>query len=383
MTSRRGQGEGSVYQRADGTWVVAIDLGYGPDGKRRRVVRRAKTKKAAMAKLDALRTSATQHVPIPDQRTSVEQYLNWWLDEVVPGTIKDSTAAHYRMITNAYLIPHLGRRRLASLGPEHVQAMLRHMEREGLSPWTRRNARTVLSSALTRAVKFDLVTRNASALVDAPRLVQTSVDDALTVEDVRKLLKHLHDKDDRNVALAEVALQLGLRRGELLALKWDDIDLDARTLHVRGTLKDRKGGGWYIDEPKTKAGDRIVPLTEHMRTELTEHRRRQVAEQLSSEIWTDHGFVFASAVGTPLGGRNVVRWWHDALAAAKLSPRPFHATRRTAVSLMAEAGVPLEVASRIIGHASIRMTADVYMTVRPKAQLDALDALEKHLLGAP
>lgn len=382
MTARRGQGEGSVYQRADGAWVVAIDLGYGPDGKRRRVVRRATTKKVALAKLDELRQSLSQNVPIPDQRTSVEQYLNWWLDDVVPGTIKDSTAAHYRMIANTYLIPHLGRRRLASLGPEHVQAMLRHMERSGLSAWTRRNARTVLSSALARAVKFSLATRNAAALVDAPRLTQISVGDALTVEEVRRLLAHLHENGDRNVALSEVALQLGLRRGELLALRWADIDLDACTLHVAGTLKEQKGGGWYIDEPKTRAGDRIVPLTNHMKTELAEHHHRQVEERRASPMWNDSGFVFASAAGTPLGGRNLLRWWHNSLTRADIPLRPFHATRRTAVSLMAEAGVPLEVASRIVGHASIRMTADVYMTVRPKAQHDALSLLERHVLGA-
>ena len=334
-----------------------------------------------MAKLDDVRQALAQHVTIPDQRTSVESYLNWWIDEVVPGTIKDSTAAHYRMITNAYLIPHLGRRRLATLGPEHVQAMLRHMEASGLAPWTRRNARTVLSSALSRAVKFSLTTRNAAALVDAPRLTNTKTDDALTVEEVRRLLGELHASGDRNVALAEVALQLGLRRGEILALRWADVDLDARTLHVAGTFKEQKGGGWYIDEPKTKAGDRIIPLTTHMKTELVEHRLRQLEERMASPFWTDHGFVFASNVGTPFCGRNVLRWWYEALEQAGIAQRPFHATRRTAVSLMAEAGVPLEVASRIVGHASIRMTADVYMTVRPKAQHDALNLLEQHVLG--
>lgn len=381
MTTRRGQGEGSIYQRADGLWVGAIDLGYGPDGKRRRVVRAAKTKKAALAKLDDLRSSISQNLPIPDQRTSVEQYLEWWLSEVVPGTIKDSTASHYRMVADAYLIPHLGRRRLATLGPEHVQTMLREMEAAGLSAWTRRNARTVLSSSLSRAMKFSLTTRNAASLVDAPRIASGPTDDALTVDEVRDLLAHLEGLGDRNLALAQFALQVGLRRGELLALRWDNVDLDARTIHVAGTLKQPKGGGWYIDEPKTRAADRIIPLTSHLVDALASHRRRQAAEQLASPIWHDNGFVFPSTVGTPMSGRNLLRWWQHALGQAGLQERPFHAARRTAVTLMAESGIPLEVASRIIGHASIRMTADVYTTVRPKAREDALRLLEVHVLG--
>ena len=230
-------------------------------------------------------------------------------------------------------------------------------------------------------MKFSLTTRNAASLVDAPRIGAGPAEDALTLEEVRLLLAHLRDTEDRHLALAEFALQVGLRRGELLGLRWDNVDLDARTLHVAGTLKQPKGGGWYIDKPKTRAGDRIIPLTSHLVDALSSHRRRQAAERIASPSWRDDGFVFPSTVGTPMSGRNLLRWWHDALVGAELSARPFHAARRTAVSLMAESGVPLEVASRIVGHASIRMTADVYTTVRPKAREDALRLLERHVLG--
>lgn len=391
MAKRRGWGEDSVYQRADGTWVAVMEAGRA-EGTRKRIVRKAQTKREAVARLDEAKRTMFDAGSVPDQRRTVEQYLRFWLSEVVPGTVRDSTLEGYRSMVDAYLVPHLGSVRLVKLGPEHVQRMLRSMEAKGLSPWTRRQARSVLVGALRRAQRFGYVTRNAAALVDAPRIDQSDqVDDTLSADEVRRLLAHLHDSGDELVAVAEVAIRLGLRRGEILALRWTDVDLEAGTLRVGGTLKRRKGGGWYIDEPKTKAGDRVVPLTDHLVAELRAHRRRQLEARLSAgDSWQDLRFVFTTSVGTPIDARNLTRWWHGIFEVDEdqaeedrlgLAARPFHSTRRTAVTLMAEAGVPLQVAANIVGHSSIRMTAEVYNRVQPRAQRSALDALEDHLAG--
>lgn len=394
MAKRRGWGEHSVYQLPEtvddegvthkGSWVASMEAGRTGSGKRKRIVRKAKTKREAVAKLEAAKRQLADAGTVPDQRTTVANYLAWWLSAVVPGTVRDSTLAGYRQITTAYLLPNLGTVRLAKLGPEHVQQMLHTMEAAGLSPSTRRQARTILSMALRRAHKFGMVTRNVAALVDPPRLDRASVDDTLSPDEVRRLLAHLHATEDDLVAVAEVAIRLGLRQGELLALRWEDIDLEAGTLHVGGTLKRRKGGGWYVDEPKTTAGNRVVPLADHLVAELKTHRKRQLEARLKAgDSWQDLGFVFTSKVGTPLEARNLARWWHSILADEQLgiADRPFHSTRRTAVTLMAEAGVPLQVAANIVGHSSIRMTAEVYNRVQPRAQRSALDLLEAHLRG--
>lgn len=391
MAKRRGPGEHSVYQLPDGTWVAAMDVGREA-GKRKRVVRKARTKREVLAKLEEAKKQLAIAGAVPDQRTTVEQYLNWWLSDVVPGTVKESTAEGYASMVRVHLIPHLGSIPLAKLSPEHVQRMLRSMENAGLSAWTRRQARAVLVGALRRAERFGRVTRNAAALVDAPRIDQSdSDDDTLSATEVRQVLEHLRAAGDPLAIVAELALRLGLRRGELLALRWRDVDLDAGTLRVAGTMKRRKGGGWYIDEPKTRAGDRVIPLTDHLVAALKVHRKQQLQQRLAAgDTWQDLGFVVTTSIGTPMDGRALHRWWAGLFAdpdatdeenagRLQLAARPFHATRRTAVTLMAEAGVPLQVAANIVGHSSIRMTAEVYNRVQPRAQRSALDALEAHL----
>jgi len=384
--------DGSVRK---GSWVASMEMPGSGRGHRKRVLRQARTKREALDKLEKAKRELHTSGSVPDQRTNVEAFLNWWLNDVVPGTVRESTLDGYRWICGKYLIPNLGGVRLAQLGPEHVQGMLRAMENDGLSPSTRRQARTILAMALRRAQRFGMVTRNAATMVDPPRLERAQVDDTLSADEVRKLLAHLHDRDDELVAVAELALRLGPRKGELLALRWRDIDLDSKTLHVAGTLKRRAGGGWYVDEPKTKAGDRVVPLSGHLVTELKAHRKRQAERQLAAGAdWQDLGFVFTSSVGTPIDARNLTRWWNELFEPLTddegeplpheqqplgLEPRPFHATRRTAVTMMAEAGVPLEVAANIVGHSSIRMTADVYNRVKPRAQRSAIELLEAHL----
>lgn len=379
-----------------GPWVASMEAGSTKTGKRKRIVRKAHTKRAALDALEKAKRELHDAGTVPDQRTTVENYLNWWLSDVVAGTVRESTLEGYRYIVVSHLIPNLGKVRLAQLGPEHVQAMLKTMADDGLSPQTRRTARTVLSMALRRAQRFGMATRNAASMVDPPKLNRVVVDDALSADEVRKVLAFLHDRDDQHVAIAEVAIRLGLRQGELLALRWSDLDLELGTLHVAGTMKRRKGGGWYVEEPKTRAGDRVVPLTDHLIAQLKAHKRRQAELRLrAGESWQDLGFVFTSSVGTPMEVRVLVRWWHGIFAPILdedgeplpkdqqlgLADRPFHSTRRTAVTMMAEAGVPLEVAANIVGHSSIRMTADVYNRVKPRAQRSALDVLEAHLRG--
>lgn len=390
-----------MYQLPDKTWVASMEAPGSGRGNRKRIVRKAKTKRDALAKLEDAKRDLHQTGTVPDQRTTVATFLAWWLSDVVPGTVRESTLEGYRWITNKYLVPNLGTIRLAQLSPQDVQSMLRALEKQGLSPRTRRHARSTLVGALRRAQRFGMVTRNVAALVDPPRLDQADVDDdTLTAKEVRKLLAHLHAQNDRLVLVAELAIRLGMRRGELLALRWRDVDTDNGTLRVSATLKHHKvqrnekgerigGGGWYLDEPKTKAGDRVVPLSDHLVAQLKAHRKRQAAEQLEAGAnWQKLDFVFTTPVGTPIDGRNLVRWWsgifkvdEDIPEADRLgiAARPFHATRRTAVTLMAEAGVPLQVAANIVGHSSIRMTAEIYNRVQPRAQQSALDALEAHI----
>jgi integrase len=164
--------------------------------------------------------------------------------------------------------------------------------------------------------------------------------------------------------------------GEALALCWDGVDLDAGTLTVAGTLKRRKGGGLYVDTPKTADGVRTLPLVAGTLEALRGHRKRQTAERLAARQWVDSGYVFTDTIGGPLDGRNVLRWWHGITETAGVGRRRFHASRHTAATLLLDRGAALEVVSAVLGHAGLAVTADVYAKVTMESKRRALTLLE-------
>lgn len=387
MSARRGHGEGSVYKRAsDGFWCATVELGRKPDGTRHRKVVTAKTKAAAVAKARKVREQHDAGLPVVDQRRTVAEYLDWWLATVLPGTVKPSTEQGYRTIVDCYITPHIGRRKLADLSPADVKGMLTAIAKAGKSARTQGYARAVLRRALRHAEQYGLVVRNVAAIVDGPKHAATKLDDALTAEQAAKILAVVHGgqvKDgkvtppDRLEALAVLVLRLGLRKGEALALRWENVDLDGAELTVGGTLRRDKALGLVVDAPKTERSNRTIPLVGGTAAALKEHKRRQAAERLAvGPLWTDSGHVFTTATGEPLDPSGVLRWWQRQTIAADLGKRRFHASRHTAATLLLDAGVPLEVVSAILGHASLSITADVYARVTSDAKRRALTLLE-------
>lgn len=375
MTKRRGHGEGSIYQRAsDGLWVGTVDLGW-ENGTRRRKTVYAKTKADAAKKLRGVQSKVDRGQTLPDERRSTGDYLRWWVTDVLPGTVKDSTAEQYADVLNRYVLPYVGRVALARLGPQHVQTMLRELEERGLSPRTRRQARAILRRALGHAERWDWVSRNAAALVECPKIEGSETDDALTLDEARRLLATVSGEEDE--ALVTVAIMVGLRRGEVLALRWTDVDLDASELTVRGTLKRRVGLGLVVDTPKTAHGHRTIPLPAVCVRALREQRRRQTRQRIRvGPAWRDTGFIFTTPIGTPIDPRNLTRRYHELTIRAGLGRRRFHALRHSAATLMLAQGVPLEVISATLGHAGLAITADVYAKVTRGLQRQAADAMD-------
>jgi integrase len=356
----RGKGEGSVYRRtSDGRWVAQIEAGRARSGRRRyaRSVRR--TRKEAYAALKELQRAADAGLA-PGQASTVVVFMGWWLDHVVRGTVGDETVTRYRWVTDHWIAPHVGNVRLNKLTPAHVQAMLVRLEEAGLSPKSRTLARSVLARALRWAEQTNVVGRNVARLVDGPKVVRKP-SDALTADEAKAVLARA--KGDRLKALAVVALRLGLRRGEALGLRWDDIDLDA------GELTVTKG--------KTAAAARTVPLVAGTAAALKEHRRRQIAEQLETgPLWQDTGYVFTTQRGRPINPRNALGWWHQLTEGAGVGRRRFHAGRHTTAVLLLDQGVPLEVVSAVLGHANLSITSDVYARVTADAKRRALAKLD-------
>lgn len=365
MSGRRGAGEGAVYYiESRALWAATVEVS-SPDGKRRRKVVKAKTKSAVLAKLRKVHTALDSGLPAPDDHLTVEQWLHWWSTNVLSGTVAPTTEASYKWLIKTYIIPEIGKVKLVKLGPEHVQAMMRTLERRGLSPRTIAYSRAVLRRALSHAERWGKVARNVAALVDAPKKASVKLDDALDAAEAAAVLHAA--SGDRLEALATLVLALGLRRGEALRLRWKDIDLQAGTLTVT--------------QAKTDAGRRTIALPSFAVKALNGHQAKQRKERMAAAHWDDPEVVFASSIGTPLEPRNVLRWWHDLTTRAGVGRRRFHAARHTAATLMLNNGVPLEVVSKTLGHAGLAITADVYAKVGIELQRQAAEAIEGVLGG--
>jgi integrase len=387
MTSRRGAGEGSVfYEASAGRWCATIDLGY-VNGKRKRVTRRARTKREAMAKLQELQVLQAAGEVIPDQRTTTEKYLHWWLAEVLPmrrDRVRESTARQYQWMLLTHVIPRLGRVRLAELKPAHVQRMVSDMERNGLSVSTSRQALSVLSGALKHAVRNEMIQRNPVSLVDWPSKARSNAARGTDPETVRRLFA---EADKTRVGpLFRLAFTTGMRRGEILALRWEDVDLTAETIAVRGTLKRRPrsagGPAWYIDAPKSAMSYRVVPLIPSLTRGLRAWRAALNAERLrAGAAWHDNDLVFPTTVGTPMDPDNLSKMNKELCRRAGLPTMRFHDSRHTAATLLINEGVPLEVIQQLLGHSSAQVTNQIYAKIKEGPLRQAANVMERVLGG--
>ena len=342
-------------QRAE-LWVGVSDSGI-VNGKRSRRYLRAKVKGDLLRKLTEQRSA----VGVADRdNVTTAEWLDWWLENVIPGTVSDNTDATYRAAVRNWIAPYIGRVRLTKLRPEHVMDMMRGLEAAGRAPATRRLARTVLRRSLNHAMRFDRVTRNVAALTDAPKQGEAKLDDALDADEAKQVLATA--KGDRLEALAVLVLSLGLRQGEALSLRWDDIDLDGATVR--------------INNAKTSASVRTVALPAVAVAALRRHRARQGEERLAAPTWVDPELVFTTALGSRISRPDALRWWHALTIAAGVGRRRFHASRHTAATLMLNNGVALEVVSKTLGHSGLAITADIYAKVRPELQRTAATAMD-------
>jgi integrase len=360
----RHYGNGSVTEdKIRGRWMARVDLGSGPDGRRQRKTVYAPTKAEATKQLRQLLRDRDDDKLSVGREWKTGEWLDWWVDNIVPGTVTGGTEHQYRQVVRTWVKPFVGNVALAKLGPEHVVRMMRALERRGLSPTTQAIARRILRRSLRHAEQFGNVSRNVAAIVDPPKFAGHKLDDSLSPEEAAKVIKAA--ESDRLGALAVFVLATGARQGEALDLRWSDLDLDAGTATIHGT--------------KSRASVRQVGLPAFAVTALRQHRKRQRDERMAAPLWADPDLVFATTVGTRILGANALRWWQKLCVQAGIGKRRFHATRHTAATLMLNAPnkpASLAVISQTLGHASLAITADIYAKVRPELQRTAADAME-------
>jgi Site-specific recombinase XerD len=362
-------------KKPHGTWSYVVDL-PPTDGRRRQEKRggfrdRAEAEEALAAVLKGLADGTYAH----DERKTVGAFLDEWLAAKIKAGLRPTTARSYRQHITDYLRPHLGKIRLRDLRPGHISAMLGKVAEAGPAPATVRRVHATLRSALTSAVRQQLIAFNVAANVDLPAAPRPKVRPWEPAE-LGKFLDHA-TADPRFGALFELVAATGLRRGEAVGLRWDDVDLAAGVLTVRQQLVQvnlpvdelppcpycsERHRGMMFGPPKTASGEaRRIELDTTTVGMLLAHQVQQQAEREEWGIaYADHGLVFAREDGNPLALDAVTKRFRELAKEAGVRPVRLHDLRHGAASLRLAAGADIAVVSKVLGHSSVSITSDTY-----------------------
>jgi integrase len=369
---RRGKGEGSIYpDKKNDRWVGSFFTG---GGKRRYVY--GKTQEEAREKLRAAQHADQQGSLATGPQQTVKQFLEHWLEEVHKPAIRISSYVLYRGMLDNHILPELEQYKLRQLTVGHVDSFYAKKARQGLSASTIKVLHGVLHSALAHAVTVNLVVRNVSAIAKKSLPRQTRYEIApLTKEQAHLLLEHA--RGEQSEALLILALTTGMRRGELVALRWSDIHFEEAYLQIRRSARTAAHGyGLQITEPKTRSSRRKIVLSPLVTRALTQHRvRQEEAREAAANAWQASDLVFCGRHGEYLDPDTLRNWLKKILKEAGLPSIRFHDLRHSAATLLMEMGVHVKVVKELLGHSNASMTLNVYSHVLPSLQQDAMQKL--------
>jgi len=382
MAKKRGNNEGSIYRRKNGTWAAQYTV-WTAEGRKRRSVS-GKTRAEVSRKLTEAMADRDGGFLYEAGKLTISEYLDCWLADAVKGTVKETTYANYAYITHKHISPALGHVKLKTLTPAHVRSFYGEKARTNLSAATVKKMHVVLRKALSQAVSDGLIPRNAADGVKPPR-VSAPGEEIKPLDSEECALFLEASRGERLEALYMVAVHCGLREGELLALRWEDVCLeDAKpAVLVRRTLtRGENGRGWVVGASTKSGQGRRVRLTRQAASALKDHRKRQLEERLRlTGLWQDQGLVFPNETGSlfnPSNLRNRSFKRIKARAHVREDLR-FHDLRHTCATLLLSEGVNVKVVSELLGHASITITLNTYSHVLPDMQDSAADAMEAAL----
>jgi len=372
--TRRGANEGSIYQRkSDGKWVGVLHIGYDVDGKRRRRVFYGERRPDVSSQLTAAQRKVDEGLPLPSERLTVAAFLVRWLATIKPA-LRPNTYRRYEQFVRMHISPALGRITLTKLTPDQLQELYAAKLEAGLSPTTVRHLHAAAHKALKQATRWGLVARNVATVVEVPRMVRHEMA-TLTPEEAQRVIEAA--RGERLGAVYTLALTTGMRRGELLGLRWRDVDLERGAVQVRASLQWTKEGPAFA-EPKTERSRRQITLAKIAIDTLRAHRLAQAEERLRrGPAWEDNDLVFANEVGRPVYPNNMVRRsFEPLLKRAGVRRVRFHDLRHSAATLLLAEGVHPKIVSEMLGHSQIAMTLDLYSHVTPTMQRQAADAMD-------
>lgn len=353
----RGKGEGSIYQDSRGLWRGSLELPPSPDGRRRRKVVSATTKRGLLTKMSAAREVLAEHGDIPTNTMTVGQWFTYWLDAIAAKEVRPKTLSNYRSLTKNHIIPTIGKVRLEKLNPGHVRRVYDTIIAGGLSSTSALAVYSVLSSAFSAAEREGRIRRNPTQLVNPPRRAATNLE-VLDIDEAVRLVAQFGRTE--NAYLWATFLLTGARRGEVLGLQWsritDAIDLSWQLQrHQPGMTPpadyeyQHLGRGLYLTRPKTKSGVRIFPLLEPIREILDAWRAVAPPNK--------HDLVFTWEDGRPIDPDWATREWPKVLASVGITKHVrLHDIRHSTIDILYELGVPEDAIRDGFGHSKVEQS---------------------------
>jgi integrase len=359
---RRTKGEGSIYRiEGRGLWAANITL---PDGTRK--VKTSKRQDVVREWLVTARNEIGQGLFAKNDSITVRDFMNNYLETVGKETLRPTTQEMKETFVRVHINPILGKIKLKDLRPDHLQSFYTQKLGSGLSKRTVQLLHVTLRTALKQAVKWGLVARNVTDLVQAPRPVKTTAR-FYTREQLNTFLNAVTGHRWELIFL--LLVYGGFREGEVLGIHVEDCDIENRVINVRHTIIPLKTG-LAIGEPKTKTSRRAVTLPKVAYNALKMHL---------DKLGRNQGLIFTTSTGGPIGARNLIREFKKAIQAAGLPDLNLHGLRHSHASLLLATGVNPKIVQERLGHSSIALTLSTYSHVIPSLQYQVSDRLDQML----
>lgn len=373
---------GQIVTRGENRHLIRVYLGRDAGGKRLYHNHTFRgTKKDAQKWLNSALRRLDMGEPIEQSGMLFDEFLDRWLDLAVKPRVRERSHDDYSFIVHRHVKPALGKKRLLDIKPLDLQTLYSALQGKGLSGKTVRTVHMVISNALKQAVRWEMIRVNPATMVDPPKSVRKEMN-VMSPDQARAFLKAA--ATDRHGAMFAFALTTGARPEEYFALKWSDVDWQARTVTIQRTLLWRyKPARWKFEKPKTTSAYRTLPLNESLIKQLKEHKRRQGEDRLlAGADWQNNDLVFPKYDGSPFELSTLRLFFQRLLKSAEL-PTNFRVydLRHTCATVLLSEGVNPKIVSERLGHANIVITLQVYSHVLPNMQSEASEKLEKALFA--
>jgi integrase len=367
---KRANNEGSLYQRANGTWRAQVTING------RRLSYTAKSQKEGLRWNREMLNQIDAGLTFENSKMRIEDFMKNWLKSI-ESNVRPGTVVQYTQVTRDYILPELANMELGKLTSQRIQELYVMHKFNGVGDRSVRTTHAVLHRALNYAKSIGALYQNPASSIKAPRYRAKEMM-FFDQDQVKKFLSFAKENKDRYYALYKLAVTTGMRQGELLGLKWIDFDEPRSTLLVNRQLKRKKGAGFVFAPPKTKAGVRSIVLGDDSKNSLRSQKELLYRDKLiAGSRWKENGLIFPSTIGTPTIPSKLIIRFKQLIKDAGLPVIRFHDLRHTAATLMLNNGVPIIVVSKRLGHSQPSITLDVYGHLITSMQNESAELMDR------